>query len=254
MEYPSPLQPVETGRLDGIAWCLWLPDEAIGPQRGEPVAAVIILHGAGSQKENHADFARAATAYGFAALTFDNRGHGQTEGDLAGGVIDDLGALARMLAERPEIDAERIAVRGSSMGGLMALHLGASSPSVSAVVAICPAAEWMVAEDVQRIADGKPPPRDSALAEMRIDARSLLEWLDANDVERAVAQLGSKPLMLVHARGDEVVPASNSERLYELAEEPKRLLMLEGGDHRSAQHDAEVQGETLTWLARALRR
>jgi len=139
------------------------------------------------------------------------------------------------------------------MGGLMALHLAASSPHVNAVVAICPAAEWMMAEDVQRVADGKPPPEGSALSEMRIDAHSLLEWLDANDVERAVEQLGSKALMLVHARGDEVVPPSNSERLYEVAAEPKRLLMLEGGDHRSAQHDAEVQGETLIWLARAFK-
>jgi uncharacterized protein len=254
MEYTSPLQPAQTGRLDGIAWCLWLPDEAIEPRSSDPVPAVIILHGAGSRKENHADFARAATAYGFAALTFDNRGHGETEGDLGASVIDDLGALARMLAERAEIDGERIAVRGSSMGGLMALHLGASSPAVAAVVAICPAAEWMLAEDVQRVADGKPPPEGSALNEMRIDARSLLQWLDGNDVERAVEQLGSKPLMLVHARGDEVVPPSNSERLYEIAAEPKRLLMLDGGDHRSAQHDAEIQGETLTWLMRALRR
>ena len=54
--------------------------------------------------------------------------------------------------------------------------------------------------------------------------------------------------MLVHARGDEVVPPSHSEQLYERAAEPKRLLMLEGGDHRSAQHDAEVQGESLRWL------
>src|SRR5690348_16891984 len=126
MEYTSPLQPAETGRLDGIAWCLWLPDEAMGSMRDGPVPAVIVLHGAGSRKENHADFARAATAYGFAALTFDNRGHGETGGDLDATVIDDLGALARMLAERPEIDGERIGARGSSMGGLMALHLAAS--------------------------------------------------------------------------------------------------------------------------------
>ena len=69
--------PAETGRLDGIAWCLWLP-----PGRRARVPAVMILHGAGSRKENHADFARAATRHGFVALTFDNRGHGETEGDL----------------------------------------------------------------------------------------------------------------------------------------------------------------------------
>ena len=48
------------------------------------------------------------------------------------------------------------------------------------------------------------------------------------------------------------MPYSHSEELYERAAEPKRLLLLEGGDHRSAQHDAELQGESLRWLARAL--
>ena len=55
-----------------------------------------------------------------------------------------------------------------------------------------------------------------------------------------------------HILSSDLFDRDQLERLYELAEEPKRLLMLEGGDHRSAQHDAEVQGDTLSWLARAL--
>ena len=64
--------------------------------------------------------------------------------------------------------------------------------------------------------------------------------------------MGAKPLLLVHARGDEVVPYTFSEELYELAEEPKRLLLMEGGHHRSVQHDAEIQADTLLWLERAM--
>jgi fermentation-respiration switch protein FrsA (DUF1100 family) len=59
--------------------------------------------------------------------------------------------------------------------------------------------------------------------------------------------------MLVHARDDEVIPWEFSRELYQRAEEPKRLLLLEGGNHRSAQHDSEVQGETLRWLDRVMR-
>ena len=69
---------------------------------------------------------------------------------------------------------------------------------------------------------------------------------------RRRAAWASKPLLLIHARGDEVVPYALSEKLYERAAEPKRLLLLEGGDHRSAQHDAEIQGESLRWLARSI--
>jgi len=145
-----------------------------------------------------------------------------------------------------------VAARGSSMGGLMAIHAGAASDRVAAVVAICPAAEWMLAEDVRRIADGKPAQPGSALAEMRIDAPALAGWLETSDVGEAVQRMGSKPILIIHARGDEVVPYTHSEKLFELAEEPKKLLLLEGGDHRSAQHDAELQGESLRWLARAM--
>ena len=246
MEYAPPPQPDEQGRLDGIAYQLWLPF-------GEgPAPAVMVLHGAGSQKENHADYARAALAHGFAALTFDNRGHGETEGELGPAVLGDMQRLVRLLADRPEVDEGKIAVRGSSMGGLLAIHLAAATESVSAVVAICPAAEWMLIDDVRKIANGEPAPPGSYLDAMRIDARALVAWLEEHTVADAVERLGSTPLLLIHARGDETIPVSHTEELFACAAEPKRLLVLEGGDHRSAQHDAEVQGESLRWLARVM--
>jgi uncharacterized protein len=236
----------ESGRLDGIAYDVWLPYEQ------EPAPAVVVLHGAGSRKENHADFARIATSHGFAALTFDNRGHGESEGDLGARVVADVQRLVRMFAERPEVDERRVALRGSSMGGLLAIHTAATSDRVAAVVAICPAAEHMLLHDLRRLAAGEPPPAGSALAEMRVDAPGLVAWLEEHDVREAVELIGSKPLLLVHARDDDVVPYAHSEELYARAADPKRLLLLEGGNHRSAQHDPEIQGETLRWLSRVM--
>jgi pimeloyl-ACP methyl ester carboxylesterase len=246
MEYTPPQQPDETGTLDGIAYALWLPFDR------DPAPAVMILHGAGSRKENHVDFARAAVAHGFAALTFDNRGHGETEGDLSPTVVRDMQRLVRFLADRPEVDQTRIAVRGSSMGGMLAIHLAATSESVAAVVAICPASERMLLEVVRPVSEGKAPPPGTYLDSMRIDASALVAWLGEHEVGDAVELMGAKPLLLIHARGDESVPVAHSEELYARAFDPKRLLLLEGGDHRSAQHDVEVQGESLRWLVRAM--
>ena len=241
-----PQQPNEIGQLNGIAYNLWFPPG------DEPAPAVIVFHGAGSRKENHADFARAALAHGFVALTFDNRGHGETEGALGPGVIADLQRLARFVAERPEVDRRRVAVRGSSMGGLLAIHMAAASDAVAAAVAICPAAERMMLTSVRPVAEGKPPPPGTYLDSMQIDAMALVAWLEEHEVGDAVERLGDKPLLLIHAKGDEQVPYQHSEELYARAAEPKRLLLLEGGDHRSAQHDAELQGESLRWLARVM--
>ena len=53
--------PVETGRHGGLSYALWLPEK---PAAG----AMLILHGAGSCKESHYDFGRAARDMGLAAL------------------------------------------------------------------------------------------------------------------------------------------------------------------------------------------
>src|SRR3954451_4526270 len=114
--------PEELGHKDGLAYALFLPE-------GEPLGSVLILHGAGSAKESHYDFARACRAYGFAALAFDMRGHGESEGALGRGAVDDLATMAALLPEAP------LAMRGSSMGGYFAI-VGAEHVGARAVVAI----------------------------------------------------------------------------------------------------------------------
>src|SRR4051794_35269020 len=97
----------ELGRRDGLAYALFRPEGA------EPAGGVLIIHGAGSAKESHYDYARACLRFGLAALCFDVRGHGESEGDLGAGVLGDLATMAGLLP-RP------LALRGSSMGGYMA--------------------------------------------------------------------------------------------------------------------------------------
>ena len=64
--------------------------------------------------------------------------------------------------------------------------------------------------------------------------------------------MGPKPLILLHAEGDEQIPGDFSSELYERAAEPRKLIIVPGGHHRSVQHDAELQGVALRWIERAL--
>jgi len=235
MELPAPSPPDRTGAHEGLAYELWLP-EAPPPWPG-----VVVLHGAGSRKENHADFGRGAAAWGFAALTFDQRGHGESEGEMAPAAIGDVARMARLLGGVEGVDPARIAARGSSMGGYMALHAAATAAEIAAVVAICPAGE----EHMLRAL------RDEEM-EMRADLPTLEAWLGEHDLREAVRRMGAKPLLLIHARGDDRIPSAWSEELYALAAEPRKLIVVPGGDHRSAQHDPELQGVALRWLDRAL--
>jgi pimeloyl-ACP methyl ester carboxylesterase len=77
---------------------------------------------------------------------------------------------------------------------------------------------------------------------------ALLRAHDETEAARAL----EIPLLLLHAEGDEVVPVELSRALHEAAPASK-LVVVPGGHHRSIQHDAELQGESVRFLARALR-
>ncbi|MEJ7714470.1 MAG: hypothetical protein WKF40_01690 [Thermoleophilaceae bacterium] len=80
-----------------------------------------------------------------------------------------------------------------------------------------------------------------------------MAWLKTLDLRAAAAALGpATALMLLHARGDERVPYTVSEGLHEAAADPKRLVVFPGGDHRSLQHDLEVQNLAARFIERAI--
>jgi len=205
---------------------------------------MVIVHGAGSRKENHGDFGRACAAAGWAAIAYDQRGHGASEDGMSPGALEDVAAIARFLAATDGVDAERICARGSSMGGFMAIHAAARADEVAAAIAICPAQEANLLRGLRR-----------ETLEMRLgpDGTAPLEaWLERLDVGEAIERMGAKPLLLIHAEGDEQIPWQSSRELYERASEPRRLIVLPGGHHRSAQHDAEINGVALRWMEKAL--
>jgi pimeloyl-ACP methyl ester carboxylesterase len=227
MRHRTPDPADETGIADGLAYAVWRPP-------GTPRGGIVILHGASSCKENHFDYARAARAAGFAAVAFDQRGHGNSSGALDGRAIEDVAAMAALL------DGGPVALRGSSMGGYLAL-VAAERVGARAVVAICPAS----GEGLLRgLRDGR--------LDFPADAPALEELLARHDVEAAAAGL-SGDLLLLHAQGDEVVPVEHSRTLHDaaVATRRRRLIVMPGGHHRSVQHDPELQGETLRFLAQA---
>jgi uncharacterized protein len=221
---------------EGLAYELWLP------QAPPPWPGILVLHGAGSRKENHADFARLACGSGWAALTFDQRGHGESEGEMSPAAIADAGRMARLLAAVGGVDPGRICARGSSMGGFVAIHAAATSPALAGAIAICPAGERHLLSGLRR-----------GELEMRVDGAALEPWLQEHDLREAVSLMGPKPLILMHARGDDQIPADWSEELFERAAEPRRLIVVPGGHHRSVQHDAELGALALEWLQQNLR-
>jgi alpha-beta hydrolase superfamily lysophospholipase len=127
------------------------------PAGGEAVAPVVVMaHGlSGTRRDGLGPFAERFAAAGLAALLFDHRGFGDSGGepdlfhprrqleDWRGAI-----ALARSL---PDIDPERVATFGSSMGGGNALAAAAGDRRVAAAVSQVPFI------DILRQAHRSPP-------------------------------------------------------------------------------------------------
>jgi pimeloyl-ACP methyl ester carboxylesterase len=221
--------PAELGIEDGLSYALFLP-------ASEPLATVVILHGANSCKESHFDFARACRADALAAISFDMRGHGESEGAMDARALADVATMAALGRDRTGVDA--VALRGSSMGGYVAL-VAAAVARASAVVAICPASAAGLA---RALSDGR--------FEFEADADGLGAVLADHDELRAAERL-DVPLLLLHAEGDEVVPVEHSHALH-VAAAGSRLVAVPGGHHRSVQHDPELQALAIRFVRGAV--
>ena len=126
-----PFTDVELTTADGVRLAAWYV-----PSTNR--AAVVLLHGAGSTRSNVLDHAEVLARHGFGVLMLDARGHGRSDGRAMdfGWLGDaDIAAATAFLADRPEIDRDKIGAVGLSMGGEEALGAAATDRHLRAVVA-----------------------------------------------------------------------------------------------------------------------
>lgn len=127
--------PVHEVELDG--W-LYLP------QSENPSPAILMSHGFAAVKELYIDkFAEAFAEAGYVVVLYDHRNFGKSGGQVRGEIIpqqqiEDMREVLTWLIQRPEVDASRIGVWGSSFSGGHAITMGALDRRVGCVVSQVP--------------------------------------------------------------------------------------------------------------------
>jgi uncharacterized protein len=169
---------------------LYVPDG-----RG-PHPAVTMASGYAAAKEHGIErFAQAFADDGFVVLLHDHRNFGASDGDPRQDVdpwrqIADWRRAISFLESRPEVDAERIGVWGTSYAGGHAIVLGATDPRLRCVVAQVPTISGFE-QGLRRV----PPEAEAALEEAFADD------------DRAQAR-GEPPGYQAIVSADPAVPAS----------------------------------------------
>ena len=145
-------------------------------------------------------------------LIFDHRGYGQSTGyPSVKHAIKDVQTVYDYLIQ-DGYKPEDISVYGACIGGSLAIELASKNKVKSVAI-------------------------QTTFTSLRDEAKILYPFIPFNFISDNV--LNSKklikkikcPILIVHGTKDIIIPLEHSKELYKLANKPKKLLILQGGDH-----------------------
>lgn len=214
------------------------------PEGEARVPCVVACHGLHASKDSdkYLLLGEALPAAGLALARFDFRGCGESTGredeTTVATRIEDVEAVLGLVDAHPRLDAGRLGLLGSSLGGFVALFVAARRPGTPVVTWNAPASLTELAND--------------DLEESRnLGIPFALEFMRGN---YALAPSGVARHLIVHADADDVVGLEHGTQLHDQAAEPCELLIIEGGDHRLTDpaHRARAVAASREWFRRFL--
>ena len=185
------------------------------PHHWQPAdSALLYCHGnAGNLSHRGEGLRRWRDEMHLAVLIFDYPGYGRSSGrPTEAGCYAAADAAYDFLTDKAKVPGDRIVLYGGSLGGAIATELATRRPHRALVLVSA----------------------FSSLADM---ARLILPWLPAAWFIRRrfnnLAKLPAchRPVFIAHGTADRVVPFSQGERLFAVANEPKMFFPMPGYDH-----------------------
>jgi len=202
------------------------------PAQKSDAAAILMLHGNGSNRESMSETAAWLNAQGYAMLAIDFRGHGQsTPASKSFGLFEADDAHAALGWLRKANPGARIGVIGFSLGGAASL-LGAHGPlPVDALVleGVYPDIRHAIFNRLA-IRLGKRP---ATIMEPLLSYQSLPRfgvWPSAISPIRALAQ-AHEPVMIVGGGEDHNTPPNETQAMYDVIKTHGELHILAGVSH-----------------------
>jgi alpha-beta hydrolase superfamily lysophospholipase len=148
------------------------------------------------------------------------RGYGGSSGvPLMAGMLEDVVPLLEASGSVPE----KTIVMGRSVGSIYAIELAHRRPGIGGLIL-----ESGIADPLERILlRARPEELGTTAAELSQEARLRFD-------HQLKLRAFINPMLVLHARGDDLVSSSHAERNHTwAASKHKRLALLENGDHNS---------------------
>lgn len=205
--------PSGSGAELGDLYAWWIPAE------NADAPTLLYLHGNAFNigAAHTLDNAQRMHGMGYNLLLVDYRGYGKSTGGepSESKVYEDAESAWRYLTLQRKIAPKRIFIFGHSLGGAIAINLALYHPNGGGVIV------ENTFTSLMDIAERKYPylPVDMLLNQ-RFDSIRKVRRLKI-------------PLLVIHGTWDTHVPHQMGRRLFESAQQPKYLKLIEGGEHEN---------------------
>jgi 2,6-dihydroxypseudooxynicotine hydrolase len=217
------------------------------PDRGDrPPPLLLMAPGLDSAKEEMDSMESLFLARGVATLAFDGPGQGEAEYDvpIRGDYEAPVSAIIDWAEQRDDIDRDRIAIWGVSLGGYYAPRAAAFDTRLKACIALAGPYHW--ADEWDRL-----PVLTREAFRVRSRAADDDEARDkaAELSLKGVAERITCPLLVIFGKQDRLISYRGAERLAAEASGPTALWMLEDGNHGATNRAYRFRPQSADWLA-----
>ncbi|MCI0337706.1 MAG: alpha/beta hydrolase [Acidobacteria bacterium] len=179
-------------------------------------ATVLLCHGNGGNLTYVAWVAEDLSGRNLDVLIFDYRGYGRSEGKITDewGLFADTEAAYDYLIRERGVKVEKLVLYGESLGTTAAIDVASRRPCGALIVE----SGLSSASDMGVIALPWLPRWLHRLGKNRFESA------------RKIANVKC-PVLVTHGTDDSVIPVEQGRKLFEAAPEPKKVNIVEGGDH-----------------------
>jgi pimeloyl-ACP methyl ester carboxylesterase len=238
---PRDVRPLVLRTADGLGLeaDAWL-------SRDPAVAAVVLVHGLGGHRHSPTVVAMAheLRAEGHAVVSYDMRGHGESDGLCTLGDLERLDVAAAVVAARDL--APRVVLVGASLGAIAVLRYAVDDPALAGVVTVSAPAQWRLTTPRTALAAALTRTRIGRSLARRRGVRIDRRWSWPEPPDALAARL-SVPLAVVHGRDDRFMPTSEAQVLHDAAPGHRRLDLVTGMGHAYGTRGLEPVSEAIAW-------